>query len=791
MMRRTLLVVILSTFWFIGTAQKAKDTHCATMEMDSLNRARFPQRGRLEDFEDAIQNKISELKQRRKSGRTMATVVSLPIIVHIVHKGEAVGTGTNISLAQVQSQIEVLNEDFRKKANTPGGASNNPVAADIEIEFCLSPVGEDGEPLDEPGIHRYDGGPGDWSRDQIENQLKPATIWDPNKFYNIWTVKFAAIDANLIGYAQFPDQSGLSGLNVSGGPASTDGVVVRFNSFGRLFPGQQAPYNRGRTLSHETGHWLGLRHIWGDGGCDATDFVDDTPPAAGASSGCQIGRSSCNQTNMVENYMDYSDDVCMNIFTEGQKTRMRAVIDLSPRRKNLIESNLCAPPVNAPPLTKFEVENPSCILLKSNVQFTDLSTNFPNEWHWEFEGGTPATSNEKNPRVQYNTTGVYFVSLWSKNKIGISDTLKKAAYITVTDQGLCRDFNNFIPGFTSSTIKLKTFGNHTGYLTGTNSLKSQGLSEFFRNDCGYLYISGLDIRFSKAFTLKEDAQVNFVVWNARGPQNAPGSVIERKVVLFKKIKEDILNNKPTSIVFDRETPVFGMPFQVGIELQYTGDSLAIVSSANGEATASTSWIKDASGLWSPMSIAFGANIAMDIKPIVGVNPSVQVAASTLLAYPGQKVVLNGRGASIFIWDSSDGQVNDFTGPQLIVNPTTTTTYITSGSGLELCNDQASTTVYVSDAIVGVENIPKEKYLTVYPNPGGKTLTVNFANDIMGTCTIKVISTLGKEMLGTIIAEKAAFVFDERISGLDLPPGVYLVYVQIGDKKMISRWISRE
>ena len=704
-MIRKAIVSLLFLLSLATYAQAPKDPHCATMEMDSLNRRRFPQRGTLLDFEDALQQKINELRALKKNGRTMANEIRIPIIVHVVHNGEAVGTGANISLAQVQAQIDVLNEDFNRIPGTPGGASTNPVAADIEIEFCLSPVGINGETLTEPGIHRYNGGRSDWTRNQIENQLKPTTIWNPNIFYNIWTVKFAAADASLIGYAQFPDQSGLSGLNASGGPASTDGVVVRFQSFGSTdkgnFPVMVAPYNKGRTLTHETGHWLGLRHIWGDGAC-ADDFVSDTPTQQSPSSGCPVGRFSCNSTNMIENYMDYSNDACMNIFTEGQKTRMQAVVAISPRRKSLVEANLCSPPAASPPVTSFTVNNPNCVLLGSTVNFIDLSSNFPTDWHWTFEGGTPPESDDQNPAIKYNTAGTYSVTLWSENSLGNSDTLTLEDIIVVTDEGICRDFNNFEESFTASTIKLKTFGNYTGYLTGTNSIKTQALSEFFSNDCGYLYISGLNIRFAKALSQLPDATVNFVVWNARGPQTAPGSVIERKVVSLKQIQDDILQNQPTSIVFDRETPVFGKPFQVGIELTYEGDSLAIVSSANGEAVEATSWMKNVNGSWEKFSIAFGANIAMDIQPVVGMNPSVQVSASNTIVYPGQEVILNGRGASIFVWNADDGSVTGSTGPQLIVNPNETTTYTTTGSGLELCNNKANTTIYVSNQITGTE-----------------------------------------------------------------------------------------
>lgn len=791
-MKKFLIGCVGFLIWNLGYAQLPKDTHCATMEMDSISRVKFPQRGRLTDFEDALKSKIEELKRQKASGRIMAGVVSIPIVVHIVHNGEAVGSGTNISLAQVQAQIEVLNEDFRKIAGTPGGSSNNPVAADIEIEFCLSPVGQNGEILDEPGIHRYNGGRSDWTLEQIESQLKPITIWNANLFYNIWTVKFNAANANLIGYAQFPDQSGLSGLNVSGGPASTDGVVIRYQSFGSTdkgnFPVMVAPYNKGRTLSHETGHWLGLRHIWGDGAC-ADDFVADTPTQQGPSSGCPVGRVSCGGLNMVENYMDYSDDACMNIFTQGQKTRMQAVIAISPRRKSLIEANLCSPPVADVPTTNFEVGNMSCVLLGSEVDFTDLSSNFPTEWHWTFEGGNPATSSDRNPRIQYTAPGSYYVSLWTRNSIGTSDTLKIEGLINVTEDGVCKEFNNFVDTYTSSLLKIEDFGSGTGYLTGTNSLKTQGLSEFFQNDCGYRYISGLTINFGEVYTLQEDATVNFVVWNARGPQNAPGSVIERKVVLLKQIQDDVANDRATSIVFDRETPIFGKPFQVGIELTNNGDTLAIYSSANGESTKATSWIKESNGVWTQTTIAFGANIAMDIQPIVGMNTSVQVSTSVQLAYPGQEVILNGKGASIFIWNSDDGMVNNYTGPQLIVNPIETTTYITTGSGLDLCNSVASTTVYVSDNVTDAEVDLISKRLVISPNPGTTFFNVTFEDSYRGEVEITLFNPVGVRQPLFIRKEKTEDLFDERINMGDISSGLYFIQVKIGETKVVKKWVS--
>ena len=130
---------------------------CATMQMDSLLRAKFPQLGSLNDFEQVLQKRIATLKELAKTGRLAAPVVTIPIIVHVVHNGEAVGTGRNISQAQVQSQLVTLNEDFRRRPNTRG-FNDSPVGADIEIEFCLAAVDQQGRAMAEPGIDRYNGG---------------------------------------------------------------------------------------------------------------------------------------------------------------------------------------------------------------------------------------------------------------------------------------------------------------------------------------------------------------------------------------------------------------------------------------------------------------------------------------------------------------------------------------------------------------------------------------------------------------------------------------------------------
>ena len=268
----------------------------------------------------------------------------IPVVVHIIHNGEPVGTGANISYAQVVSQIEVLNEDFRRKAGT-NGFNTHPAGVDTEIEFYLATTDPAGNILPEPGVHRFDGGRPSWPKGAVRNPIdvliKPVTIWDPNEYFNIWTVNFGGfVSRNLLGYAQFPSHSNLRGLDADGGSAETDGIVIGYKYFGSSakgnFPALVAPYDLGRTTTHEVGHWLGLRHIWGDGDCLADDYCSDTPRAAAPNNAC-TANVSCKSKDMIENYMDYTADGCMNIFTKDQKRRMQTVLRNSPRRRELVD----------------------------------------------------------------------------------------------------------------------------------------------------------------------------------------------------------------------------------------------------------------------------------------------------------------------------------------------------------------------------------------------------------------------------------------------------------------------
>ncbi|GAB2771427.1 hypothetical protein GCM10027275_12740 [Rhabdobacter roseus] len=295
-----------------------------------LNRQRTEQR-----IQEYMQTNRARLRQTDE-------IIRIPVVVHVIHDQEPGSIGginnPNISDEQISSQIEVLNEDYRREPGTRG-FNTNPVGADTRIEFYLADLDPEGRSTS--GITRTQYTQRTSFNPFTDDQLlSNIAYWPSDKYLNIWVCR---LSGTYLGIAQFPSVEGVGGLdNANESFERTDGVIIDFRFFGRQTGAITSRiYNLGRTTTHEVGHWLGLIHTWGDVDC-GTDYCDDTPPTldANRTTVCTDKFSNClgpTTRNMIENYLDYSPDSCMNIFTKCQAERMQAVLALSPRRARLVE----------------------------------------------------------------------------------------------------------------------------------------------------------------------------------------------------------------------------------------------------------------------------------------------------------------------------------------------------------------------------------------------------------------------------------------------------------------------
>ncbi len=437
------------------------------------------------NWENDFQRNLATYMLNRMTSRNMADdSVTIPVIVHICFysvTNPAPGTTYNISKAQVDGQFPVLNANFAGNSAYIGSipAAFLPLKANTKIKWCQATFDQAGNALAEPGIDRINtrviglpnpGSTTTWRRSYIEDTLKPATIWNPKYYCNLWVVP--GMSGGVLAYATFPTTTTLDGLGGGTGYDYNDGVVCVRQAFGTGGV-TVAPYNNGGTVCHELGHWLGLRHIWGDDGrdslgntllytdprtCTGSDYNDDTPPQSIENYGTPTYPNRPNTCgngangDMFMNYMDYVNDNVYNMFTLGQKDRMWTAMNTGQFRIPLKTSTACnttAPP----PIADFSDSVKTQVLCTSKtIKFINKSLFWYDAtgttWSWSFPGGTPSTSNARFPEVTYTSGGLKSVTLTVTNSRG-TNTLTKNVSVSISSTGafpLVEDFEGaFFP----------------------------------------------------------------------------------------------------------------------------------------------------------------------------------------------------------------------------------------------------------------------------------------------------------------------------------------------------------
>ena len=360
MIKKLLIVVLaISTNTYAQTESRPS---CGTMQhLEYLKQQNPDLESQMQEYNAGIKQWIAANESTLNKG--ISEVVTIPIVFHVLYNT----TAENLSDAQVQSQLDAMNADFM--GTNADAATNVPsafkgVAGNPQIQFCLAKRTPTGEPT--TGIIHKSTTKASFSDtgDPAKYSTKGGDdAWDPTKYFNFW---ICDLGSSLIGYAEFP----------TGTASKTFGVVSNYKYTGTI--GAAKPFDKGRIGAHEGGHCFDLYHIWGDANC-GNDEVSDTPTQKAETSGCPtFPRVTCSNGpngDMFMNFMDYTDDVCLGMFTKGQTSRMLAVINSAPYNA-LKTSKGCEPPVNTGVLGGSSVQdliiypNPSQGIV--NVSFTSL-----------------------------------------------------------------------------------------------------------------------------------------------------------------------------------------------------------------------------------------------------------------------------------------------------------------------------------------------------------------------------------------------------------------------------------
>ena len=373
MKKLSLVIVVLLNVFFANAQQR----NCGTMQHLDEIRERDPGVDNRMDVENLdIKHWISN---NTSSSKSMPNIITIPVVVHVIYKNSS----QNISDAQIFSQIDILNEDFRMNnsdaSSVPSAFAG--AAADCEIEFCLAVRDPNGNVT--TGITRTYTTTSSFSgyTSMKYSSTGGQDAWNTSDYLNIWVCNLAS---GLLGFATFP-----------GGNSNTDGVVCDYAYFGNTGTAT-SPYDLGRTATHEVGHWLNLYHIWGDSYC-GNDYVSDTPKHEESNYGCPSypHASSCSGTGssgeMFMNYMDYTNDACMFMFSTGQKNRMRATLNGS--RSSLLSSLGCQV-VYPPIILSSTTTNLSCSLANDgSINLSAIGGVSPLSYVWSNGSTTQDISN--------------------------------------------------------------------------------------------------------------------------------------------------------------------------------------------------------------------------------------------------------------------------------------------------------------------------------------------------------------------------------------------------------------
>ncbi|MBP8034252.1 MAG: gliding motility-associated C-terminal domain-containing protein [Bacteroidia bacterium] len=700
-------------------------------------------------YDSLLQQQVLDYLNNSSAASRVQTTYQIPVIIHVIHNGQAVGTYPNLAQGQLNSQIQVLNDDYAGTGFNTGTypatafqtyATNTVIAAaskdglgrigisNTGITFCLAGKDSLGNTLAEPGIERKH-----WNTiagasnpttfttaatymSFMDNVIKPSTIWSPNKYLNIWVTDISS--SIILAYSTFPTLSTLAGLS-GGGTATTDGLVCKATAFGsqNIFPsGTYDPvYKYGRTITHELSHYLGVKHIWGDAAC-ASDFCNDTPPAQGATYNTQTYPYLPNNcpTNlpatgpngvMFMNFADYTDDVAMYMFTDEQKTRMQTTMLNSPYRKLLGTHGLCFA-LNA----NFLLSSTS-INAGQSVSITDLSTSTSSitSWNYSCAAATPTSSTLQNPSFTFNSIGTHTITL-TVNSSGVFASTTKTIQVSACP---------------TPTVTLNTTSpSCNGLCNGIASINTAGGAPF-------TYIWSPAVASSSIATNLCAGNYSCVVTNSCGVS------VTKPVVVSQPSPINITIFPSSTVVCVGDGVDLTASVSGGTGTTYT------FNWSNGASVSSTSVIP---------TITPSVNYTVNVQDLNGcvkssvitisVNPlpSVTVTPGNQTICAGKTATLNLSGALNYTTNPGNTTLSSFT-----VSPTATTIYTVTGVSPFGCVGIRRDTVKVNSLPSVFSNVNTNTVclggLVTFSNLGANTFTV-FPSSATGSLVSVPVNTLG-------------------------------------------------
>jgi hypothetical protein len=638
-----------------------------------------------QQWEDWFQTQIEKYKAEQATSKHLV-VHTIPVVVHIIHTNETIGTFPNIDSNQVKSQIAVLNNDFAgtgyNVANLPSVFAN--LKANTGFVFCRAKKDIQDNPMQEPGIHRVSAIANSWQapgtptldlKAYMYSTIIPATIWDPTKYLNIW-ISDKPAGYPLNGFGTYPAGSGLSGLFGNNfGTALTDGIWIYTKAFGTT--GVSAPTDYGRTTTHELGHWLGLRHIWGDGNC-LSDYVNDTPTQKHAYYGCptvptasdQCGVNTSPNGEMPFNFMDMTDDQCKYMFTNDQNMRMQTAFSQCPFRYTLGTHNKCdgpLPSTTSSAVAAFYANSSQCIGSPFIPQNTSSGYPYPTYlWSSSPPVNFNPNGNVSHPAITIPSAGTYTLSLVTTNSLSSSTaTMVITATGSCATLPFCLDTIRMIKNIDTLTSYAAPNGGlsgcqtgFVGYLAGTNCYKDKEVAQYYPpssyTSTPYPQVNSVIVLFDSLGTIStnDGTQIYCKIYGGTGAQGPIGLIDQKndsigKITSTPKVTSTGYWGKPyqtpknnTKIIpfkFDFNVPVVinnnsGFFAAVQGPVNSPPDSINVMTNTKYNSSVdSSAWFLNFTNNWRTFRYNRGHKVQLAIFPQITCGPAVGIKEQSELA----------------------------------------------------------------------------------------------------------------------------------------------------------------